>query len=238
MGGIGRFKGAAVTRRQVDPARLQGAELERWYRRTPDEIEQERHLGQQALYNDFFFGEGSGREPGAAGRRNLAGGEGSHNRQRATDHANVALERQESQLPEVGGGSWQEAQFAQPRARTPSSPPRPPTASARPRPDAQLRGPVEGASSPVGTFFDQAGVVPNPNLGPAYYSNLPRPLNVVEPQQNGWFRLSDGSVVQADELDRLYAEQQRMMQGADEFEPAQHVRSADRLKDGFIPRAD
>jgi len=87
-------------------------------------------------------------------------------------------------------------------------------------------------------FFDQAGVVPNPNLGPAYYSDLPRPLNVVEPQQNGWFRLSDGSVVQADELERLHAEQQRMMQGTDEFEPAQHVRSADRLKDGFIPRAD
>jgi len=61
---------------------------------------------------------------------------------------------------------------------------------------------------------------------------------VVEPQQGGWFRLNDGSLVQAGELERLYGEQRRMIQGEDEFEPAPHVRSADRLKDGFIPRAD
>ena len=48
----------------------------------------------------------------------------------------------------------------------------------------------------------------------------------------------DSTRVKADELERLYAEQQRMMQGEDESAPAAHVRSADRLKDGYIPRAD
>jgi len=64
MGGIGRFKGAAVTRRQVDPAKLEGAELERWYRRTPDEIEQERRRKEHALYDEFF---GEGASPGEPG---------------------------------------------------------------------------------------------------------------------------------------------------------------------------
>ena len=38
----------------VDPARLQGEALSRWYLRSPDEIEQERQAVQTQKYNAFF----------------------------------------------------------------------------------------------------------------------------------------------------------------------------------------
>lgn len=40
----------------VDPAALSGDALDRWYRRTPDEIEEERQAAEQARYHDFFGG--------------------------------------------------------------------------------------------------------------------------------------------------------------------------------------
>lgn len=46
------------------------------------------------------------------------------------------------------------------------------------------------------------------------------------------------SIVSADEVERVYAELKRLIEGYDESEPAAHVRAADRFKDGFIPRAD
>ena len=39
---------------QVDPARLQGEALRRWYLRTPDEIEAERAAAAEEAYNAFF----------------------------------------------------------------------------------------------------------------------------------------------------------------------------------------
>lgn len=44
---------------QVDPARLQGAALRRWYLRTPDEVEAERAAASEAAYNAFFSQPGS-----------------------------------------------------------------------------------------------------------------------------------------------------------------------------------
>ena len=40
---------------QVDPASLQGEALNRWYLRSPDEIEQERQAAQAQKYNAFFW---------------------------------------------------------------------------------------------------------------------------------------------------------------------------------------
>jgi hypothetical protein len=134
-----------------------------------------------------------------------------------------------------GAGAYEEARVVQPRAPGAHMPPRPAQR------DRARAGPPTGAGivpPGAGSFFEQAGVIPNPLYGPAYYSDLPQPLNVVEPELGGWFRLNDRTRVKAAELERLYAEQQRMIEGREEPEPAPHVRPADRLKDGFIPRAD
>src|SRR5438445_3159562 len=40
---------------QVDPASLEGDALMRWYRRTPQEIEDERHRNAAEAYNRFFY---------------------------------------------------------------------------------------------------------------------------------------------------------------------------------------
>ena len=47
--------------RQVSPAELEGEELADWYRRTPDEIEEERRLRRQEAH-DEFFGQGRWQE--------------------------------------------------------------------------------------------------------------------------------------------------------------------------------
>jgi hypothetical protein len=40
---------------QVDPAKLEGKALMRWYRRTPEEIEAERRQAATDAYNRFFY---------------------------------------------------------------------------------------------------------------------------------------------------------------------------------------
>jgi len=40
---------------QIDPARLQGEALRRWYLRSPAQIEGERHEAAKRAYEDFFF---------------------------------------------------------------------------------------------------------------------------------------------------------------------------------------
>jgi hypothetical protein len=55
--------------RRVDPAALAGEELDIWYRRTPDEIEEERRLRADEAYQEFF-GDGRWQEAKAPrGRR-------------------------------------------------------------------------------------------------------------------------------------------------------------------------
>jgi hypothetical protein len=44
---------------QVDPARLQGKELHRWYSRSPAEVEDERQAADQRRYESYFGGAGS-----------------------------------------------------------------------------------------------------------------------------------------------------------------------------------
>jgi hypothetical protein len=43
-----------MAHKPVDPGTLEGDELEAWYRRTPDELEEERRLSADQTYNEFF----------------------------------------------------------------------------------------------------------------------------------------------------------------------------------------
>ena len=45
--------------RQVDPARLEGGALARWYRRSPQEIEQEREMASRRAYDAFVVRDGA-----------------------------------------------------------------------------------------------------------------------------------------------------------------------------------
>eukprot|EP01041_Mallomonas_annulata_P026928 gene26928-48386_t len=45
---------------RVDPARLEGDALSRWYRRSPQEIERERELRARRQYDAYFGGPGNG----------------------------------------------------------------------------------------------------------------------------------------------------------------------------------
>jgi hypothetical protein len=45
--------------RQVDPARLDGEALARWYRRSPQEVEQEREMASRRAYDAFFVRNGA-----------------------------------------------------------------------------------------------------------------------------------------------------------------------------------
>lgn len=51
------------------------------------------------------------------------------------------------------------------------------------------------------------------------------------------YRLSDGTTVDADEVERIYAEQQRLVEGLGGAEPTPRVRARDSVKDGVIPKA-
>lgn len=51
---------------QIDPARLEGDALRRWYLRSPAEIEDERRKAQERAYEDFFHPSGRSRERVAA----------------------------------------------------------------------------------------------------------------------------------------------------------------------------
>ena len=70
---------------------------------------------------------------------------------------------------------------------------------------------------------------------------MPAPLDHVEPSpvSPNYYVLGDGTLASVDEIERIYAEQQRRARGQDEFEPASQARAADRHKDGaYIPRAN
>jgi hypothetical protein len=189
-----------MARTKVDPAKLEGEAFEQWYRRTPEELEEERRLAEQDRYDEFFGPFGSGDTQGQ-----------DQDGERAGERAR-----------------WQ-------LAKAPAAPVRP---GIQPGADVRVGLPPR-ANLPPGRgrgFFGVAKVIPNPR-GSVYVSNLPSPLNTVTPEGGGWFTLADGSLVSGPEVDRIYAEQQRLMSGADEPEPLRRVRSADRFKDGVVPKA-
>jgi hypothetical protein len=166
-----------MARTKVDPAKLEGEALERWYRRTPEELEEERLLAQQEQHEEFFGSSGS----------------------EADDEQGLETERPSE------NGRWQ-------LAKAPPTPARP---GVRPGADVRI-GQAPHASLPPAAgpgFFGVAKVIPNPR-GSAYISDLPSPLNNVTPEGGGWFTLGDGSLVSEAEVERIYAEQHRLMSGA------------------------
>lgn len=182
-----------MIRRQVDPAQLSGRALDKWYRRSPQEIEEEREFREQAEYEAFFG-------------------------------------RAESRHGEESPGSWQEARVAR---QSPPMTDAPPPRRSAPAPGHRAPGsPLEGLQRSRGEFFEEHSTVyPNPTV--------PAPLNRVEPShvKPGYYSLGDGSVVSAGEVERIYAEQKRLLEGNGESAPAARVHAADRFKDGYIPTA-
>lgn len=137
--------------------------------------------------------------------------------------------------------TWQEARMM-----------RPPQVQTAPTPPA-LRPPLQEPSGPrVGPSMDSQPNVPNgpgfferyrplnnPHLGPAYYTNLPSPLNYVEPQHGGWFQLGDGRLVRGtDEVERIYQEQQKLIHGVEEAPTEKTVVEVDNQPDGQVPTAE
>lgn len=185
-----------MIRRQVDPAQLEGEALDKWYRRSPGEIEEERSLQEQAEYEAFF---------------GLAGARGA----------------------EAPASSWQEARVAQPRmsgVRPPN--PRPAPVRGRPAAGMAAEGIVPTPGAP-GSFFGTYSIdYVNPTV--------PAPLDHVEPSRVSpkHYMLGDGTLASADEIERIYAEQKRLIEGGDAIEPASRVRSVGRMNDGTIPKAD
>jgi hypothetical protein len=71
-----------------------------------------------------------------------------------------------------------------------------------------------------GGYFDSFPPLPG---GGEYVTPAPAPLNHIEPSLWGVndYVLSDGSIVSADEVDRIYAEQKRRIRGDDDAEANQ-----------------
>lgn len=97
--------------------------------------------------------------------------------------------------------------------------------------DARGAAPV---GAPASGFFGQHDY--NSAIG-GYFTGLPSPLNIVTSTPSGWWDLGDGTRVRPDEVERIYAEQQRRSAGKDEAAPAPRVRVVDRWRDGQIPQA-
>ena len=197
-----------MRKRQIDPGLLEGEDLDRWYRRSFNEIEAERETARMDRYNAFFAMSDEARSSDSVG----------------TDQPDISASGRSA--------GWREARVSVP----------PPAPTLRPGgvrigvPPAA--GGVRGLV-PAGGFFATHQLVPNPALGPAYITDLPSPLNLVTPKVGDWFELGDGTLVKGvDEVERMHAEQDRRMRGEETPEPEARVRTADRYRDGVIPRVD
>jgi hypothetical protein len=163
----------------VDPSRLEGDALDRWYRRTPDEIAEERRQAEQDRHEAFF-----------------------------------------------GDLAFLEPPLRPPMTRSPVRPP-----PLRPG----LAEPRLAPAGAEGSFFGSFPPLPDSS---DYLTPLPPPLNRVEGSVVGsdFYALSDHTIVSGDELERIYAEQQRRVRGQ-ELAPSPYARAVDRLQDGKVPRA-
>lgn len=132
-------------------------------------------------------------------------------------------------LPE--SEAWEEAFYRDAAAPRPAPIPSPIRDRARPA------GPSDGMPPPPGargSFFGTHSIdYPNPTV-PAPLDRVERSLGGTKP-----FLLSDGTFADAQEIEKIYAEQLRRARGEDDdYEPAGWVRTEDKLRDGSIPRAD
>lgn len=193
--------------RMIDPSDLEGDELDRWYRRSPADVEAEREAARQRRYDAFFGGV------------------------RAQSSEGDDLESESD--PEDVETISDRPRFIQ--ARFPMSTPVMPAPSGPmvgPQMDTQGTAPLSPARS---GFFNRYDFSP---LFGGYLTDRPNPLNYVEGTPGGRWILGDSSPASSDEVERIYAEQQRRLRGEDDTAPAAHVHDVDNLKDGSIPRAD
>lgn len=194
-------------KRNKYPDQLEGEALERWYRRSQEDVQEERWLAEKLRYDAYD-----------AQTRRLAQVDDDAVAERVSNISDEA----------PSNGIWQEARLMRRPVRPPLPVPKPPRAGPASSAPATPH-------EPQASFFGAFDPVPNPNLGPAYLTGLPAPLGQVEPRGRDLYRLSDGSLVSGTEVDRLYAEQQLRMAGQEDPEPAPFAARVDRLRDGYVP---
>jgi hypothetical protein len=196
--------------RMIDPSELEGEELFDWYRRSPADVEAEREAARQAQYDAFVKSiRGAPSSPEAG----AIAGPG------RSDDSDVDL---------IKAYYRPSGPFVAPPVMAPPSGPQ-----VGPSLDAH-GGPAVGG--PRSGFFGTHRY--SPALG-EYRTDLPFPLNSVTPKANpNWFELADQSLVQRDEVERIYAEQQRRLRGRDDVQPELRVHTIDNLPTGTIPRVE
>jgi len=210
--------------RMIDPSELEGAELVDWYQRSPADVEAEREAARQDRYDAFVKSIGAAAEPQddpavEPPAATYDAGQDSPNSWGAG---------------EIGSGD-DDAGLIQARYFRPTMPPvMPPPSGFQVGPSVDARG-AAPVGAPASGFFGRHDY--STALG-GYYTDLPSPLDFVTSTPAGWWEIGDGSRVQASEVERIYAEQQRRRKGQDKAEPAARIRAVDRLQDGYVPRVD
>jgi hypothetical protein len=192
----------------IDPSELEGDDLLNWYRRSPAEVDAEREAARQEHYDAFVNGIG-----GAAAQDNSA---------EAPSPGDVD--------PSGGETGVVKARYFRPFAPPVMAPP----SGLRVAPPLDARG-VAPIGAPASGFFGQHTYL---NTLGGYYTDLPSPLNIVHATPTGWWDIGDGRRVQSDEVERIYAEQNRRLKGQESVEPASRVRVVDKWQNGQIPLAD
>ena len=218
--------------RMIDPSLLEGDDLANWYQRSPADVEADREAARQDQYNAFVNSIGGASEPPddpAESPRPDDGGVQANSNNWRPDDADSS----------DGDTGLVQARYFRPLGAPVMAPPmvaRPmmePPSGFRVGPPVDARGSAPIAA-PASGFFGQHTYL---NTLGGYYTDLPSPLNIVQATPTGWWDIGDGRRVQSDEVERIYAEQQRRLKGQDDPEPATRVRVVDRWKDGQIPLA-
>jgi hypothetical protein len=203
--------------RMIDPSTLEGGELFDWYNRSPADVEAEREAARQAKYDAFVKSIGSASASGDATAGPTNSTDGSDDAPSGTEPGVIQARYYRPIAPVVMGPPVMEA---------PSGPRVGPSVDARGGP------PSGGARSGFFGSHDYSDT-----LG-GYYTDLPKPLNFVTSHTPGWWQLGDGTLAQQDEVERIYAEQQRRLKGQEDAEPALRVHTVDNLPAGQIPRVE
>ncbi len=200
--------------RMIDPSELEGDELANWYRRSPADVEAQREAARQEQYDKFVKSIGAPSES-----QDHSDEDG---RERSADAGDDSFDHGDTGLIK--------ARFPQPSASPMMMTP-PSGLRVGPPVDAQAGPPTGAARS--GFFGSQYY---SSSLG-GYFTDMPVPLNTVTSPVPGWWEIGDGRRVRTDEVERIYAEQQRRLRGQDDVAPAARIRVVDRRTDGQIPLA-
>jgi Restriction endonuclease fold toxin 5 len=209
--------------RMIDPSELEGDDLANWYQRSPAEVDAEREAVRQEQYDAFVKSIGAASElQGDSAAQPPGPAQGAA--QRSSDNWRGG---------EIGSSDGDtglvEARYFQPFAPPVMAPP----SGLRFGPSLDARGSPPIGASASGFFgrHDYSDALQG------YYTDQPSPLNIVTATPAGWWEIGDGRRVQTDEVERIYAEQQRRLKGQDGTEPPARVRVVDKWKDGQVPLA-